>query len=146
MVELENNIAPVLQENLSIWKRHVDDTICFVKIGTINYITNIFNNFDANIIFTYERGKDYILPFLDVLLIQKGNNIITIVYHKATTNDNLNWKSFDPSTWKRGTLKTLADRAYLICSSIALRKKQIDPLKKVFHGKNDYLNRSLIRF
>ena len=89
MVELENNIAPVLQENLSIWKRHVDDTICFVKIGTINYITNIFNNFDANIIFTYERGKDYKLPFLDVLLIQKGNNIITIVYHQATTNDNL---------------------------------------------------------
>ena len=57
MVELENNIAPVLQENLSIWKRYVDDTICFVKIGTINYIRKIFNNFDANITFTYERGR-----------------------------------------------------------------------------------------
>ena len=37
-----------------------------------------------------------------------------------------------------GTLKTLADRAYLICSSIALRKKEIDHLKKVFNEKNDY--------
>ena len=27
MVELENNIVPVLQENLSFWKRYVDDTI-----------------------------------------------------------------------------------------------------------------------
>ena len=38
MVELENNIIPGLQENLSFWKRYVDDTICFVKIGIINYI------------------------------------------------------------------------------------------------------------
>ena len=82
-----------------------------------------------------------------MLLIKKGNNIITTIYRKATTHGiYLNWKLFAPTTWKRGTLKTLADRAYLICSSIALRKKQIDPLKKVFHGKNDYLNRSLIRF
>ena len=52
MIELENNIAPVLQENLSFWKQYVGDTICFVKIGTINYITNILNNFDSNIKFT----------------------------------------------------------------------------------------------
>ena len=43
MVELENNIIPGLQESLSFWKRYVDDTICFVKIGTINYITTILN-------------------------------------------------------------------------------------------------------
>ena len=41
MVEFENKIVPVLQENLSFYKRYVDDTICFVKIGTINYITKI---------------------------------------------------------------------------------------------------------
>ena len=57
MVELKNNIAGLLQENLSLLKQYVDDTICFVKIGTINYITKIFNNFDANITFTYERGR-----------------------------------------------------------------------------------------
>ena len=74
-----------------------------------------------------------------MLLIKKGNNIITTVYRKATANDiYLNWKSFAPTTWKRGTLKTRADRAYLICSSIAFWKKEIDHLKKVFHEKNDY--------
>ena len=87
MVELDNNISPVLQENLSFMKRYVDDTICFVKIGTINYITTILNNFDPNITFTYEVEKDCKLPFLDVLLIKKGNNIVTTVYRKATTND-----------------------------------------------------------
>ena len=53
----------------------------------------------------------------------------------------INWKSFAPTNWKRDTLKTLVDRAYLICSNIALRKKELDHLKKVFHEKNDYPKR-----
>ena len=53
MIELENNIVPVWQEKLSFWKRYVNDAICFVKIGTINYITKILKNFDSNIKFTY---------------------------------------------------------------------------------------------
>ena len=66
-----------MQKNLSFWKRYVDKTICFVKTGTINYIRKILNNFDPNIKFTYELEKECKLPFLDVLLIRKGNNIIT---------------------------------------------------------------------
>ena len=98
MGELKNNIVPVLQENFSFWKRYVDDTICFVKIGTISYITKIFNNFDSKIKFTYEVEKDCKLPFLDVLVIKKGNNIITTIHRKATTSDiYLNWKSFGPT-------------------------------------------------
>ena len=125
--------------NLSLWKRHVDDIICFIKIGTINYIATILNSFDPNITFTYEVEKDCKLPFLDVLLIKKGNNIFNKVYRKTTNNDiYFNWKSFAPTAQKRGTLKTLVDRAYLICSNITLRKKEIDHLKKVFHEKNDY--------
>ena len=94
MVELRNNFVPVSQENLSFWKRYVHDTICFIKIGTINYITTILNNFDSYITFTYEAEKDCKLTFLDVHLIKKENNIITTVYHKAITNDiSLNWMS-----------------------------------------------------
>ena len=52
----------------------------------------ILNNFDLNITFTYEVEKDCKLPFLDVLLIKKENNIVTTVSRKATTNDiYLNW-------------------------------------------------------
>ena len=87
MVALENNIVPVLEENSSLWKRYVDDTIFFVKINTINCITRIFTNFDPNIKFTYEVEKDCKLHFLDVLLIRKGNNIVTRIYRKPTTND-----------------------------------------------------------
>ena len=63
MVELKNNIVPDLRENLSFWKRYVDDTICFGKIVIINYITTVLNNFDPNVIFTYEVEKDCKLTF-----------------------------------------------------------------------------------
>ena len=138
MVELENNIVPVLQEILNSWNWYVDGTACFAKIGTINYITTILNNFDPKITFTYEVKKNCKLPFLDVLLIKKENNIVTTVYCKATTNDiYLNWKSFAPTSWKSGTLKTLVDHTYVICSNITLKKKEIDHLKKFFHEKDD---------
>ena len=33
MVKLENNIVPVLQENLSFWKQYVDDSNVSLKLG-----------------------------------------------------------------------------------------------------------------
>ena len=76
---------------------------------------------------------------LDVLLIKRGISIVTTVYCKSATNDLYhNWKSFAPTTWKKGALKTLVDRPYFIYSNIALTKKEIDHLKKLFHGMNDY--------
>ena len=52
------------------------------------------------------------LPFLDVLLIQRGTKIENTVHRKSTSHGiYLNWGSFAPVTWKRGTLKTLLKRA-----------------------------------
>ena len=137
MVELENNIVPLLQENLSLLKQYVDEPTYFVKIRIINYITKKLNNVDPNIKFNYEVERDCKLPFLDVLLIKNRSNIIPTLYHKATTNDiYLNLASFPPTNWKKSTVKTLGDCAYFICSSTAFKKKKIDHLKKVFHTKN----------
>ena len=87
MVELENTLVPTLTDYMKLWKRYVDDTICFVKMGSVKYIVSILNSFDANIQFTYEMEKKSRLPFLDVLLTRKVNSIVTIVYRKTTTND-----------------------------------------------------------
>ena len=73
------------------------------------------------------------------MITRNGNNIITTVYHKTTLNDYYqHWNLFAPTSWKRETLKTLIDRAYLICSSPELRKQEIQHLKQIFHKKNDY--------
>ena len=43
MIELEKAILPELTECIKYWKRYLDDTISFVKLGTINYIITRLN-------------------------------------------------------------------------------------------------------
>ena len=79
------------------------------------------------------------MPFLDVLLLREGQNIIRIVYRKvANSNTYLNWNSFCPQSWKRGTLKSLVQRAHLICSTEDLLKIELNHIQKVSLEMNDF--------
>ena len=82
MVDLERSLVPLVTAELSFWKRYVDDTITFVKIGTVDHILSMLNNFDPNIQFTYETEHNFKLAFLDVMLYRDGENAVTTVYRK----------------------------------------------------------------
>ena len=82
MVDLERSLVPLVTAELSFWKRYVDDTITFVKIGTVDHILSMLNNFDPNIQFTYETEYNFKLAFLDVMLYRDGENAVTTVYRK----------------------------------------------------------------
>ena len=43
--------------------------------------------------------------------------------------------AFAPDTGKRGTLKTLAGRTYIVCSTL---QKELKYLEKVFHETNNF--------
>ena len=89
--------------------------------------------------FTYELEHEGKLPFLDVLLCRNGKKIYTTVYRKATNNDvYLNSNAFAPIGWKRGTLKTHIERAYLICSTDEPRNRELEHIKNVFYKSNSY--------
>ena len=137
-----------LTNYIKFWKICVDDPIYFVKTGSVEYLVSVLNSFGANIQFISEIAKQCRLPFLDVFFTRNVNNIVATVYHKTTANDlHLNWnlhqlvgkgeklEKFAPTSWKRGTLKTLIDRPYLICFSRELRKQENEHLKQVFHEK-----------
>ena len=83
MVHLERSQVPVLKDQLSFWKRYVDDTITFIKTGSAEYVLLILNSFHPNTEFTYETEVNSKLTFLDVLLLREGRNIITTVYRKV---------------------------------------------------------------
>ena len=118
MVELENSIVPKMNSHLRFWKRYVDDTLTIAKEGSINHILQQLNSFHPNTQFTFEIESSGRIPFLDILIIRKKSSIETTVYRKCTdTGIYLNWFSFAPNTWKRGTLKNLVYRAYNICST-----------------------------
>ena len=79
------------------------------------------------------------LPFLDVLIFRSNNSIKTAVYRKSINNDiYLNWNVLAPDTWKRGTLKTLVERACIVRSTEDLLDKELRYLEKVFHENNNY--------
>ena len=108
MVNLERSLVPKLNVYINFWRHYVDDTITFVKIGYIEYLLSALNNFHPKIKFTYEMEVDSKVAFLDILLHRDGHDIITIVYRKVTNNDvYLNWYSFCPREWKRGTFRYL---------------------------------------
>ena len=109
MIELEKTLLPdIYVLYIKFWRRYVDDTISYVKIGSIKHILSLLNSFDENIQFTFESENKDTLPFLDVLLCRNGRELTTTVYRKKTNNDiYLNWNAFAAVSWKRGTLRTL---------------------------------------
>ena len=139
MVELENKMVPKLKKSLKHWKRYVDDTLAYVKTGSIETVLNAINSFHPSIQFTYEEEKDNSIAFLDVYVTRIDSVVSTTVYRKPTSNDiYLNWNSFTPFNWKKGTLKMLINRAYKVCSNDELLQKELNHLSKAFHEVNDY--------
>ena len=58
------------------------------------------------------------MSFLDVLLIRNNKKLETNVFCKESNNNiYLHWRSFAPTTLKKGTLKTLIKRTYTVCSN-----------------------------
>ena len=74
------------------------------------------------------------------MFIRNGTHLNTIVYGKDTRNDlYLHWDAFAPVSWKRGTLRTVINRAYLVCSNKELLHKELAYLKSVLMKINGYL-------
>ena len=141
MVELERAILPTLRKHMRPWKRYVDGTISYIKEESIEHVLSELNGYHDNIAFTFEIENDGKLPFLDVLVIRKDYEVEATVYRKSTNNDiYLHWKSFSPTTWKRGTLQTLVSRAFRVCSNDKHLENEIKHLKKVFRDINGYPN------
>ena len=140
MVELEKIIIPKLEKEVKLWRRFVDDTIWFAKMGSLSYILLTINSFHKNIIkFTMEIGQNSTIPFLDVLLIRTQQKIHTTVYRKNTnTNLYIHWNSFPPNNWKWGTLKTLVSRAYKTCWTDEYLGDQLKHIRGTFNEINNY--------
>ena len=139
MVELENTLIPRLHQHIKIQRHYVYDTFAYVKNEFIDYVLTTLNWLYSNIHFIYEKENNSQLPFLDVLFIRNGTHLDTTVYRKDTHNDlYLHWDTFAPVSRKRGTLRTLINRAYLICSNKELLHKELAYLRSVFLKKNGY--------
>ena len=65
-------------------------------------------------------------------LCRKGKEIDTIVFTITIKADvYLNWNTFAPISWKRGTLQTIIKSAYLIHSTDILRNRMLKHIEHV---------------
>ena len=85
------------------------------QLDFITDFTEILNKFLKNIKVTYEIEHNGKILFLDVLLMRNNGKLETTTFRKeANNNIYLYWRSFAPSTWKKGTLRALAREANCI--------------------------------
>ena len=76
-----------------------------------------------------------------MLLIKKNDTFETTVYRKPTNKGiYLHWNSFAPETWKRGTLGSIINRAYDICSNDEFLRLELSRIKHDFIKINGYPN------
>ena len=139
MVDLETTVLPTLTSYMTNWKRYVDDTICYINENAIENVLTKLNSHHSNIKFTYEKEKDNKISFLDVLIERSEGTVTTSVFHKKTNSDiYLHWNSYAPTNWKRGTLRTLIQRAHRICSDRLVLNKEIEYIRRIFKVDNGY--------
>ena len=122
------------------WTRYVDDTFAFIKPEKKVEVQEKLNSFHEKIRFTHEDEEANSIAFLDVA-VTRGNDkkLETSVYCKPTNTDvYMNWYAHAPTAWKIATLKSLVKRAGMVSSTSNAMKKEIEHLKKVFTGFNDY--------
>ena len=126
-------------EHMSLWKRYVDDTIAVIKLSSIEHILSILNSFHQNIEFTNELEQSGKITFLDVMLIRTNDSLKTTIYRKSTHNGvYLQWNSFAPRTWNRGTLQEILIRAYKIWSTKELLQNELKQIEGEFIKLNGY--------
>ena len=80
------------------------------------------------------------MTFLDVLVKRTAENQIETCVHRKETNTDLyiNCNSHAPMDCKIGTLRNLVKRAKTVCSTTMLLHQDIEHLKAVFTGINEY--------
>ena len=80
LIELEKTLLPdIYILYVKFWIGYEDDTISYVKIGSIKHTLPSWNSFEENIQFTFGYENKSTLPFLDVLLCRNGREITTTV-------------------------------------------------------------------
>ena len=99
--------------------------------------------------FTKEIEENGKLPFLDYLVSRDNNELRTTVYRKPTHTDRLlDESSYNPTSYKATTIRTLTRRAQLVCDTPDSLRDENKYLERVFMKNNynaDFIRRNIYR-
>jgi len=155
--------SPVSVVVAEIVMQHVEERALATCRQTIRYIDDIFtavhkdetdafhdhlNEQNADIQFAKEIEENGKLPpFLDCLVSRDNNELRTTVYRKPTHTDRLfDQSSYNPTSHKATTIKTLTRRAQLVCDTPNSLRDENKYLERVFQKNNynaDFIKRNI---
>jgi hypothetical protein len=133
MRSFESWALPQIENRISLWRRYVDDIICFIKPDEVDNIKNLLNTYHRSLKFKLEMESDSKIPFLDISLKRSESGYVsTTVYVKPTgTSSYLNFDSYAPLSHKRSVVRTLTKRAHTHCSSHYLKLRELSRVKHI---------------
>ena len=138
MQNIEEHVLATCRQTILLWLRYVDDTFTAVHKDEIDDFHKHLNEQHADIQFTREIEEDGKLQFLDCLVSHDNNELHTTVYRKPTHTDRLlDESSYNPTSHKATTIKTLTRRAQLVCDTTDSLSDENKYLDRVFY-KNNY--------
>ena len=131
--------ANYVKEN---WKRYIDDgfIIWDNQIGNIETFHNYLNNLHHSITFTKVVSQKQI-AFLDILIINNNNNVITDIFYKPTdTHSYLHFNSCHKKHIKLNIPYNLARRICTIVNNCELKEVRLKELECFLFNRNYPLN------
>ena len=135
--ELERSLIPNLWKT-KFWRRYIDDAICFVKIGSIEYIRSVLNSFHKNIQFTYEVESEAKLPSLDMLLMR--NQILQQQYIEKRVIQMFIYTGncYANIMGERDTENSSWERISHLLNPKTLLEKELTHIRTAFKNTNGY--------
>ena len=125
MQNIEESALSTCRQTIPLWLRYIDDT------------------------FTREDEENGKLPFLDCMVSRDDNSLRTTVYRKLTHTDRLlDESSYNPTSHKATTIRTLTRRVELVCNTTDSLSDENKYLVRVFSKNNyyeDFLQRNTHR-
>ena len=149
MQNIEESALSTCWQTIPLWLRFVDDTFTAVRQDEIDAFHHHLNGQNTDIQFTREVEENGKLPFLDCLVSRDDNSLRTTVYRKPTHTDRLlDESSYNPTSHKATTIRTLTRRAQLVCNTTDSLSDENKYLNRIFLKNNynkDFIQRNTHR-
>ncbi|XP_067139186.1 uncharacterized protein [Centruroides vittatus] len=131
--KLEKNIIEDFADGIVIYKRYVDDVLIIWKDDQrINDFLTAINDNEHGLKLKLEQKSQRNIHFLDINMEFKLRNIQTTVYWKPTHAPLYIPACLkDPFKYKLSAFKALIKRAFLYCTDVLDRDKEINRIQKV---------------
>ena len=146
MQNIEEQVLATYTRTVPLWLRYVDDTFTAVHKEGIDHFHEHLNRQNADIQFTKEIEENGKIPFLDCLVTRDNIRQRTPIYRKPTPTDRLlDQSSYNPTSHKATTIRTLTRRAQLVYDSPDSLQVETGYLNNVFSTNNyntDFVRRN----